>query len=63
MNPILRSWKKFDWMGLVLLAVFLACLQYVLEEGYRWNWFEDETIRNMAWISAVAGVFFLSIGR
>lgn len=51
--------KKFDWIGLVLLAVFLACLQYVLEEGYRWNWFEDGVILTMSWISGAAGVLFI----
>jgi DHA2 family multidrug resistance protein len=25
--------KRFDWAGLGLMAAFLGCLEYVLEEG------------------------------
>jgi DHA2 family multidrug resistance protein len=32
----------------------------VLEEGTRWNWFDDRTIRNCAIISAVAGILFVA---
>jgi MFS transporter, DHA2 family, multidrug resistance protein len=32
---------------------------YVLEEGSRWNWFDDSTIRHCAWIAAIAGVLFV----
>ena len=31
-------------IGLVLMAVFLGCLEYALEEGPRWDWFADNTI-------------------
>ena len=27
------------------MAVFLGCLEYTLEEGPRWDWFGDDTIR------------------
>ena len=30
-----------DWLGIALLAVGLATLQYVLEEGSRNDWFES----------------------
>src|SRR5207247_2991504 len=37
----------------------LCCLEYVLEEGARWNWFDDATIRTCAIIAIVAGVLFI----
>ncbi|MET0935730.1 MAG: DHA2 family efflux MFS transporter permease subunit [Luteibacter sp.] len=51
--------KVGDWLGIALIGTFLACLEYTLEEGPRWNWMEDSTIRTTAWISAVAGVLFV----
>jgi DHA2 family multidrug resistance protein len=51
--------RGFDLLGLALLAVFLGSLEYVLEEGYRWNWFDDPTIRNLAWLGAVSGGLFV----
>ena len=30
---------------MALMAVFLGCLEYTLEEGPRWDWFGDDTIR------------------
>jgi DHA2 family multidrug resistance protein len=41
------------------MALFLGCLQYTLEEGPRWGWLEDSTIRASAWISGVAGIGFV----
>ncbi|MBB6251870.1 DHA2 family efflux MFS transporter permease subunit [Nitrospirillum iridis] len=51
--------KGADYAGMVLMAIFLGCLEYTLEEGPRWDWFDDETIRLTAWISGVAGVAFI----
>jgi DHA2 family multidrug resistance protein len=50
--------RNFDLLGLVLMAVFLGALEYVLEEGNRWDWFSDETIAWAGVASAVAGVLF-----
>ena len=36
--------RSFDLLGLLLMALFLGALEYVLEEGDRWDWFQDETI-------------------
>src|SRR5215469_9518651 len=41
------------------MAVALSTLEYVLEEGSRWNWFDDATIRHCAWIATIAGVLFV----
>ncbi|MBE7200818.1 MAG: DHA2 family efflux MFS transporter permease subunit, partial [Parafilimonas terrae] len=51
--------KTADWLGIALMALFLGCLEYTLEEGPRWNWTEDSTIRATAWISGLAGIGFL----
>ncbi|HEY4045163.1 MAG TPA: DHA2 family efflux MFS transporter permease subunit [Rhodopila sp.] len=51
--------KGADYPGMVLMAVFLGCLEYSLEEGPRWDWFGDDTIRRTAWISGIAGVVFV----
>jgi DHA2 family multidrug resistance protein len=49
-----------DYLGMVLLAVFLGCLEYTLEEGPRWNWFSDSTILATAWISGLSGLAFIA---
>ena len=33
--------RDFDVIGLVLMAMFLGCLEYALEEGPRWDWLDD----------------------
>jgi DHA2 family multidrug resistance protein len=48
-----------DYIGMILMAVSLGCLECTLEEGPRWNWFEDNVILTTAWISVVTGVAFL----
>jgi DHA2 family multidrug resistance protein len=50
--------KKIDWLHVASLALFLGCLQYVLEEGPRNQWFEDDTIKTVAWVSFVAMIVF-----
>jgi MFS transporter, DHA2 family, multidrug resistance protein len=58
-EPDLSLLKGADYIGIVLMAVGLGTLEYVLEEGSRWNWFDDSTIRLCAWIAAIAGVLFV----
>src|SRR5690349_14390041 len=58
-EPDLSLLKEADYPGIALMAVALGTLEYVLEEGARWNWFDDETIRMCAYIAAVAGVLFI----
>ena len=50
--------KTFDLTGLLLMALFLGSLEYVLEEGNRNDWFQDQTIAWLAVVSAVAGTLF-----
>jgi DHA2 family multidrug resistance protein len=51
--------KGADYPGMILLALALGCLEYVLEEGARWNWFDDATIRTCTVIAAVSGLLFV----
>ena len=45
-----RTWQ--------LMSVFLACLQYALQEGPRLDWLDEETIRAAVITSAVGGGLF-----
>ena len=58
-EPDLSLLKGADYPGIALMAIALGTLEYVLEEGARWNWFDDATIRDCAAISCVAGVLFV----
>ena len=51
--------KRIDWLHVASLAIFLGALQYVLEEGPRHQWFEDETVKTVAWISFIGALVFL----
>ena len=57
-KPELSLFKKFDWWGLLSMAVFLGALEYVLEEGNANDWFSDEAIRYGALASAIGAVVF-----
>lgn len=50
--------KRFDWWGLIGLAAFLGPLEYVLEEGPRYDWFQDNTVFTLAIVSAVGAATF-----
>lgn len=47
--------KNIDWAGIILMSVGLCLLQYVLEEGGRYDWFEDR------WISTFSVVAFIAL--
>jgi DHA2 family multidrug resistance protein len=58
-KPDLSLLKKGDYIGIALLALFLGCFEYVLEDGQRWDWLEDADIRLAAIVSGVSGILFL----
>jgi len=58
-KPNLGLLRGADYPGMVLMAAFLGCLEYTLEEGPRWDWFGDPTIRMTAWIAGLSGVAFV----
>ena len=58
-KPDLSLLKGADYPGIVLMALFLGCLEYTLEEGSHWGWLDDDTIRTTAWISGISGILFI----
>ncbi|HEV2334004.1 MAG TPA: DHA2 family efflux MFS transporter permease subunit, partial [Stellaceae bacterium] len=58
-EPDWKLLKDADYPGIALLAIALGTLEFVLEEGSRWNWFDDRTIRNCAWVAAITGALFV----
>ena len=58
-RPNLEMLLRIDWVHLASMAVFLAGLEYVLEEGPRNDWFGDPTIALAAWFSLVGFGLFL----
>ncbi|HEX2885732.1 DHA2 family efflux MFS transporter permease subunit [Vineibacter terrae] len=58
-KPDLSLLRGADYVGMILMALFLGCLEYTLEEGARWDWFGDDTIRATAWIAGAAGIAFI----
>jgi MFS transporter, DHA2 family, multidrug resistance protein len=57
-KPELSLLRHFDLCGLVLMALFLGCLQYALEEGPRWDWLSDDWILAAVVVSGIASAFF-----
>ncbi len=59
-KPDLSLLKGADYPGIILMALGLGTLDYVLEEGTRWNWFSNSTIRDCAWIAGISlGLFVI----
>src|SRR5882757_7355449 len=58
-KPNLSLLRGADYLGMVLMALCLGCLEYTLEEGARWDWLSDDTIRTTAWIAVLAGGAFV----
>src|SRR5258705_373400 len=46
----LAMFRRIDWVHLAAMALFLAALEYVLEEGPRLDWFSDPRIMIAAWL-------------
>ncbi len=57
-KPDLKLLKDADYPGIIPMALALGTLEYVLEEGARWNWFDDSTIRTCSYISAISFILF-----
>ncbi|MEC9432180.1 MAG: DHA2 family efflux MFS transporter permease subunit [Pseudomonadota bacterium] len=50
--------RRFDYLGLAAMAVFLGSLEFVLEEGQKEDWFQSAEITWFAVAAAVGGVLF-----
>jgi MFS transporter, DHA2 family, multidrug resistance protein len=57
-RPNFAMFRTFDWFGLISMAGFLGSLEFVLEEGPRYDWFSDDTILTFSWISAISALAF-----
>jgi DHA2 family multidrug resistance protein len=56
------NWKlvrNADYLGMVLMALFLGCLEYTLEEGPRLDWFGDRELTITAWVSGLSAIGFI----
>ena len=58
-QPNLSMLRRIDYAHLGAMAVFLGGLEYVLEEGPRYDWFGDPSIATAGWVSFVAFLLFL----
>lgn len=56
-NPSLL--RGADYLSILLLAVSLGCLEYTLEEGPRWGWFDDSTLTLTGWLALLSGIGFV----
>jgi DHA2 family multidrug resistance protein len=54
-----RIKKDFDWLGILLLSVGLAALQYVLENGNRNDWFDSPRIAVLTAVAVCSLLGFL----
>lgn len=57
-KPNLSLLKGADYLGIALLALTLGCLEYSLEEGARWGWFDDSTIIVTSGLTLVSALLF-----
>jgi DHA2 family multidrug resistance protein len=55
----LKGGLKVDWIGFVLVAMALGCLEIVLDRGEREDWFQSNFIVTFALVSAVSFVAFI----
>ena len=55
-NPAEPQYRRLDWIGLILMCVGLGSMQFVLENGQQYDWFDDARIRWFTFLS-VAGLF------
>ncbi|OYV56649.1 MAG: EmrB/QacA family drug resistance transporter, partial [Acidocella sp. 21-58-7] len=58
-RPDLTLLRGADYIGIILMAVGLGSLEYLLEEGARWDWFSDDTITSCAYISFISLAVFI----
>jgi len=57
-KPNFALLDHFDWFGFAAMAGFLGSLEYVLEEGPQYQWFEDESVAIMGVVCAISTVAF-----
>jgi DHA2 family multidrug resistance protein len=50
---------RVDWVGIVLVGLWLGCLEYVLDRGQRDDWFQSGLITAFVVISGTAFLLFI----
>jgi len=50
---------KVDWIGFLLIAMTLGCLEVVLDRGEIDDWFKSTTIITFAWMAALSFLAFV----
>ena len=58
-KPNYKLLKNFDFLGIILMAVSLGALQYVLEEGNKKGWLEDNYILFLSILVVITFVWLL----
>ena len=60
-----RSERSMDWMGLTLMALGVAGLQYILDRGAQDDWFSSPVIQFTAYLSIIGfvGFFFHTLSH
>jgi MFS transporter, DHA2 family, multidrug resistance protein len=58
-KELLRGGLKIDWIGFVLVACALGCLEIVLDRGQREDWFQSGFIVSFALAAAVSLALFI----
>ncbi|SFV29044.1 DHA2 family efflux MFS transporter permease subunit [Hyphomicrobium facile] len=57
-KPNFALFDRFDYVGLIAMAMFLGSLEYVLEEGPRYDWFDDQTIAIFGVLTVIGAIVF-----
>jgi MFS transporter, DHA2 family, multidrug resistance protein len=57
----LSLFRKGDWLGITLMAIGLAALETVLDDGNTYNWFDSPFIVRLSLVSAVMLTAFLVV--
>jgi len=58
-KPNLDLLKNFDYIGVFLMMLGLGVLEYVLEEGSRYAWFESRYILFLTFVTIISFVIFV----
>jgi DHA2 family multidrug resistance protein len=58
-NPSKAQYRRLDWIGLILMCIGLGSMQFVLENGQQYDWFDDARIRWFTFLSVAALTSFV----
>lgn len=54
-----KKQRLMDWMGLILISTAIGSMQYVLDRGSQYDWFESQTICFATFLMVVSFVGFI----